>query len=197
MNQTVQIHGKEEAHEGISPLDSANKPGPDRNQFKLLPWLASAILIFIVLYGTSYLALFWLPPYERVDMRSQLSADYRPWAFLVFQPVDPAIIEEIKQERGVPGQAIVDGLSWLTPTSMPVVSPTPNKASAFTPQATIDTLSSSPTALPFIDNVTPTMTSITSLPEPTVTPQPTATSHPAKSRRSHNAPKPHKTRKPK
>src|SRR3990172_11581647 len=86
-------------NDGNPPSKIVIEPSTHGNRFKLLPWLAGVICIFALLYSSSYLALLWLPPHKEVDMRSQLTADYSPWAILVFQPVDPAIIEEIRQEE--------------------------------------------------------------------------------------------------
>lgn len=177
INRIVRNHGKEEhmdVSEGNPAVDTAIVSGLYGNQFRLRSWLASVIFIFVLLYSSSYMALLWLPPYKGADMRSQLIADYSAWAFLLLQPVDPAVIEEIKQERGLPEQIIIDGFFWPTPTSTLSVPPTPSSTPTSAPQATFDVLSSSPTA----NTSTPMPTSIISLPEPTATPQPTRTSIP-------------------
>src|SRR5574341_1309632 len=205
MNRIVRSHRKEElmeGYEGDTPFDRGSEPSPHANRFKLPPWLAGAICIFAVLYGTSYLALFWLPPYKGVDMRSQLAADYSAWAFLVFQPVDPAIIEEIRQERGLPEQLVVDGLFWPTPASTLTILQTTRHTPTSTPQATFDNLSSSPTSFQPPYTSTPMPTSIISLPEPTVTLKPaetlipTSTLNPTKTSKPHKTPKPRKTPRP-
>ena len=71
-----------EGSENGSPSDMALELSLRKNLFKLLPCLASGICIFAVLYSASYVALFWLTPYEVVDMRSELTADYGAWDFL-------------------------------------------------------------------------------------------------------------------
>lgn len=177
---------------GDSSTDSTIESGPDRNLFKPFPWLAAATLIFALLYGSSYFALLWLPPYQRVDMTSQLHADYSPWASLVFQPVDPAVIEEIMLERGLPEQIIVDGSIWATPsTPLPVEQP-----STSTAQPILDDATPGPSAseTPFTE--TPAPTSIILPPQSTETPQPTAVTNPTKTRKPPKTHKPPKTEKP-
>ena len=92
MKWIVRNHRKAEAmqlYKGDSGSESTIEPTPDRNRFRLLAWLVGAIFIFALLYRSSYLALLWLPANEGMDMKSQLTADYRAWSVLVFQPVDP------------------------------------------------------------------------------------------------------------
>lgn len=183
-------------HKGNAQFDSVIEPRPQDNRFRLLPWLSGAIFIFALLYGSSYVALLWLPAYEGMNMRSQLVADYGPWTFLVFQPVDPAVIEEIKQERGLPAQMIIDGGSWPTPTHTLTLPPTARHITTPTPQATFDNLPLSPTASQPTYASTPMPTSIILLPESTVTPQPAGTSKPHKTRKPSKTPKPPRTPRP-
>jgi hypothetical protein len=194
MHRVVRNDKKEESPEvstGDSRFESAIDPGLDKNRFELLPTLAGAIFIFVLLYFSSYLALLWLPPYEGLDMESQLTADYSAWNFLVFQPVDPAIIEEIRQEQGLPEQIVNDGEFWSTPASTFTVPPQATHATASTPQATGSSLPPKPSAFPPTYTSTPIPTSVMTTPQPTVDSVPTAT------RRTHRTPKPHKTQKPK
>ena len=185
-------------YEGDPQLDSVIESGHDRNWLRRLHWLAGGIFIFILLYCSSYLALLWLPPFGRMDMKSHLVADYNAWAFIVFQPVDPAIIQEIVQERELPEQIIIDGESWPTPASTLAMPATPGHTATSTPQPTSDDLASSPTASepPYTSTSVPTST--ISRPESTATPQPPATANPTKSRKppkTPRTPKPHKTPK--
>ena len=203
MNRIFRNHRKKEpieVYEADPPFYAAIEPNSHRDRFRLLSWLAGAICIFALLYGSSYLALFWLPPYKGVDMKSQLSADYTTWAFVVFQPVDPAVIEEIRQERGLPEQVILNELSLPTSTSMP--------------EATSDDLPLSPTASQPSYASTSSPTSIISLPDPTETLKPAETPvpdntlnpaetsvpnntlNPAKTPKPQKTPKPHKTPEP-
>lgn len=198
MNRIVRKHKREEPIEGSENdllFDRVFEPSSQGNRFKLLPWLAGGICIFAVLYGTSYLALFWLPPYEVVDMRSQLTADYGAWDFLIFQPIDPAIIEEIKQDQELPEQIIIDGSTWPTATATVMMRPTENDAPASASQATSENLLPSPTASGPTYTLSPIPTSVISLPEATVTPQPTREAKPTKSRKPLKTPKPRKTPK--
>ena len=172
------------------------EPGLRRHQFKLFPWLACAIFMFAVLYGTSYLALFSLRPYKGVDMRSQLTADYSAWAFVVFHPVDPAILEEIAQERGLPERIVIDGPLWPTEAGLPNA-PLPEMDTR-TPiaQATSDDPTSSPIVLQLPSSPTSVTTSTTLIPESIGTPQPTQAANPTKSPNAQKAPRRHKTPNP-
>jgi hypothetical protein len=204
MNRIVRNHRKEElieVYQDDPPFDAAIKHNPHRDRYKTLSRLTGTICIFALLYGTSYLALLWLPPYKGVDMRSKLAADYSAWGFLVFQPVDPAVIEEIKQERELPDQVIIDGLFWPTPTSTNTTPLTGSQTPVSTAQVTSDNVSSSPTAAQTSYTVTPLLESTSSLTEPTVTlkpaetPTPAATLNPIKTSKPRKTPKPYKTPK--
>jgi hypothetical protein len=192
---------------GEPPFNTAIEPGPHVNRFKLLPWLAGVFCIITLIYGSSYLALLWLPPHPEVDMRSQLTADYSPWDFLVFQPVDPAIIEEIRQEQDLPEQLIIDGSFWptLSTTNIPSSStgtqqqgstPATIQMPTSTPLATFINQQSSPTIIQPFHTSTSMPTGITSLPEPADTPKPTATLRPTKPSKPTRPPKPTKPPKP-
>lgn len=195
MNRMVRGDTKEKSQamlEGDRSNNSAIESGSTRKLLILFPWLAAAIFVFALLYRSSYFALLWLPPYQKVDMTSQLRADYGAWDFMVFQPVDPVLIEEIRRERGLPEQIIIDGSIW--PTAVATLStPSPvEPLSTPTPEAPTEnvTPSSSVSETPYIPSPEPT--SITTLPESTETPQPTAVVRPTKSRRPHKTPKPDK-----
>jgi hypothetical protein len=196
MNRRVQGDSKEKSqamHEGDRSNDSAIESGSSRKPFNLFLWLAAALFIFALLYRSSYFALLWLPPYQKVDMTSQLQADYSAWTFVVFQPVDPALIEEIQRERGLPEQIIVDGTIW--PTAVATLStPSPvEPLSTPTPEAPTEnvTPSSSVSETPYVESPQPT--SKITLPESTVTPQPTVVDDPTKPRKT---PRPRRTPKP-
>ena len=195
MKPSVQNHRKEESNEVCPddhPFDSVIGSNRYRNRFGIPPWLVGTICIFTLLYYTSYIALLWLPPYEGADMRSQLTADYGAWAVLVFQPVDPAIIEEIRQERGLPEQILIDGSFWPTPISTDTTPPVAGQTPIPTDLATSGLPSSTPSASQPPSVSTPVPTSTVSLPELTSTPQPTVNDHPTES----TPPKTPKTRKP-
>jgi len=207
MNWAVQDRIKEEsreAYKGVTPFHKPSESSPQRRRFKRFYWLAWPICIFAVLYGTSYLALFSLPPYEGAEMISQLTADYGAWAFVVFQPVDPAILEEIKQEQGLPEQMVVNASSWSPQAGLPTAAPTPTEKGIQTSssQATSDGLPSSPIVSQPPSSSTSVTISKTPLPESTVTPQPTQVTNPTglpnpqKTPKRHKSPNPQKTPRP-
>ena len=168
---------------------------------KPLPWIAAACLIFSLIFGCSTAALLWQPASPEVDTRSALAADYGPWRFVVFQPMDPAAIEEVRRERQLPEQLVVPGLFWPTPTgqidptppsspqpanptlaavTMPNTQPTQAKPPAkFTASPVTSTPAQPPAAsspLP-TQTATPTPTQL-SLPTATATPTPTQVAMP-------------------
>lgn len=158
------------ANEGNSPSNMLTEPGFHKNQFKPLPWLAGSVCIFALLYMSSYLALLWLPPHPQIDTKSRLTADYAPWAALVFQPVDSAMIDEIRQEQDLPEEIIIDGSFWPTSnfeTQPPDSNQTAVHNSVSTPQATLDIPLSSTTAIQPPSTSSPVPTSVTLLPQPT------------------------------
>jgi len=210
MNRVIRGSRKErvmKVKEGVEPFDSAIEPESGANRSELILWLTGAILMFALLYGTSYLALFWLSPYEGVDMKSQLTADYSAWDFLVFEPVDSAIIEEVRRERGLPEQIIINGSSWVTPistnaslanvegqsTDLPAVV---EHVLTSTPPVSSNGLSYSPTAFRPTLISTPQPTSVISHPDPAATSQSTRVANPTKSRKPPKTQKPPKTSKP-
>lgn len=167
------------------------EPGPNENRFRLLAWLVGMIFIFALLYCSSYLALFWLPAYEGMDMKSQLAVDYRPWSVLVFQPVDPAIIDEIRQERGLPEQIVAEANFLPTLAGMLTLPAPATGATTSASQATFGNLPLSPTAFTPLATSTP-MPPTSILPsESTVAPQRTT---PANTAMPQKTPK--KTKKP-
>jgi hypothetical protein len=191
MNRLIQGNGKEEfqgMNKSEPAKDSVIDSGPGRKLFELVPWLAAALCIFALLFSSSYFALRWLPSYQEVDMTSHLHADYGVWDFLIFQPVDPALIDEIIRERGLPDQIVIDGSNWRTPLTPLAVEPSPSS----TPQVTHENIipSSSPSQTPY--SPSPEPTGISTLPESTETPPPTVVIHPTKSRKPHKTPKPDK-----
>lgn len=180
-----------QVYKGDSGFKVTIEAAPNENRFRLLAWLVGAIFIFALLYCSSYLALFWLPAYEGMDMKSQLAVDYRPWSVLVFHPVDPAIIDEIRQERGLPEQIVTDGFFLPTLVSTLTLPAPAADATTSMSQATSDNLPSSPTAFPPLATSTP-MPASTILPsESIVTPQHNVTTNPASPQKP-----PKKTKKP-
>ena len=196
-----------QASEGDDRFNLTVESLSDKYRLRPVRWLAAGIFTFALLYGISYLALFWLSPYQSVEMRSQLVADYSTWELLVFQPVDPAVIEEIKQERGLSEQIVINGSSWLTPVSTNSTAPQletqrPNSPAeaqgALTPilQVTPDGLPFSPTASQPTYDSTPQPTSVISPSEPMATSQPAKTARPTKTRKPPKTQKPPKSPRP-
>lgn len=167
-----------------------------RDRIKWLPWLVFMIFISTLIYGSSYLSLFWLPPYEKIDMRSQLTADYNAWHFVVFQPIDPAILEEIKQEEGLPDEVFIDGVFMSTPVAIPTSTLAVNDPASATSGPAFDLTPSSPTTFPTISTSTSIPTEELSPLDPTATPQPAQTIRPGKTRKPSKTPKPPKPANP-
>ena len=192
MNQIIRNHARLESLEinGVNtPINTATEPGSHENRFGLLTWLAAATLILALLYGSSYLALLWLPRDPGLDMRSQLTADYSVWALIVFQPIDPAILREIQQEEGLPDEILINGSSWPTPTEA-------GHLPTSMPQAIFHESLSAPTALQQSGAATPMPTILVSPPASAMTPAPALTSMPASPTRPTKTPRSHKTPKP-
>ena len=199
MNMFVRKHGKEkpgEYRKGESLFESKIGSGRNKIQFKVLIWLAKGFLIFSLLYCSSLLALVWLRPYAGLDMKSNLVADYSPWTFLEFQPIEPAILEEIKKERGLPEEIAIDGMSWSTPIgTIPSISVTKEKIES-TLQPTFAYTLSAPTVV----QASPTGNSIPAStvlpPQATATPHPSEVASPTKSHKPAKTPKFPKSPKP-
>jgi hypothetical protein len=209
IDQIIQNHGKEaygEADAGNRPFDLSTEAGPRSDRYNLFLWLARAIFVFALLYTSSYLALLWLKPNLGVEMGSQLTADYGPWVYLTFQPIDPAILEEIRQERGLPDQIIIDGSFWPTPTSTNAVPsnigtqqpdfPITAEDPLSSPPLSASGLPSSPTASQPSYTSTPVPATEISRPQATATAPSTNVVSPTRPRKTPKTPKPHKTPKP-
>ncbi len=97
----------------------------------LIRWLSLIPVVLLFLTVCGQLALT-KPKSPAADTRSLLQADYQPWPFIVFRPVNPAIVQEIMQDQGPENrleQPVVTGSIWLIPT------PTKGKV-AFIPTST-------------------------------------------------------------
>jgi hypothetical protein len=152
---------------------------------KKLPWVVSVVIIFSLIYGSSYAALLWQPATPKVNTRSALTADYRPWNILAFQPLDPAIIKEIQQERKLPDQLVIPGSFWPTPTGLSNPSPTAKQPSTDRNPITGEILSTQPSGITMPGEVTETpVVSATRTPDSSRenprknTPKPKNTHHP-------------------
>ena len=149
------------------------------NLRNLARWLLIVPLILVLIFGCGSLALLESRP-AFADTRSQLWADYSQWPFMVIQPINPEIVEEIKRDReryedpapDEPEPVIVPGPFWSTPTptATPEATPTismPTNTATETPTP-INTPTDTPTK-------TPTETSTET---PTVTETPTPSGPP-------------------
>ncbi|HEY46284.1 MAG TPA: hypothetical protein G4O14_05825, partial [Anaerolineae bacterium] len=98
----------------------------------LARWLLIVPLILLLLFGCGSLALLETRAAE-ADTRSQMQADYSEWPFMVIQPINPEIVDEIKRdieryeepEEGEPEPVVIPGPFWNTPTPEPTSTPTP------------------------------------------------------------------------
>jgi len=165
---------------------------------KKLPWMVSAVIIFSLNYGSSYAALLWQPASPKVDTRSALTADYRPRSFLKFQPLDPAIIKEIQQERKLPDQLVIPGSFWPTAeVQSPDQNPVPSEIPDTQPSET--TMPAEVTESPVASASPLPPTPVTTLPAPVVTAIPTQISNtpvPYKPLDSTSPPREKPTKKP-
>src|SRR3990170_5316296 len=63
-------------------------------------WLALLLLLGVLFLSCGLLSPIGTRQTASADTRSMLRADYFPWQFLPFRPVDPAILEDIATETG-------------------------------------------------------------------------------------------------
>ncbi len=171
----------------IQGAEHAEEQERRRRPWFLLPWM---LLVFLILFCCGQLALISSLPASGESTRSELQADYQPWAFIPMAPIDPGMLLEALQELGweitpiataegclLPGQTC-DGTptpTGVVPTATnapgtpgtPTVTPTP-----WVP--TITPTSEPPTRTPTVTN-TPTITNT-----PTQTPTPTPLVYPVK-----------------
>lgn len=112
----------------------------------LIWWLVLPILVLLLFFGVHQAALRSLAAVPITETGSKLRADYGPWLFTRFFPVDETILETIQEEEGInsiiPVAADDDsGAFWTdagdddpiavaqvspTPTSPPPATATPN-----------------------------------------------------------------------
>ena len=111
--------------------ESAHEATGDRHQLRaFLGWLLVVPFILLLLFGCGSMALVGSRP-AYADTRSMLSADYGPWPFAIFGPVDPDnIMEAVLDQQRYPETfvepvlpTVIPGGFWPTPTPTP--SPTP------------------------------------------------------------------------
>jgi len=66
----------------------------------LVPWM---LLVFGMLFACGQLALHASLPEGSGDTRSQLRADYAPWAFMPMAPLDPSFLLQVASDLGWDG----------------------------------------------------------------------------------------------
>ncbi|MCJ7678792.1 MAG: hypothetical protein MUO35_13845, partial [Anaerolineales bacterium] len=156
-----------------------------RRPWFLLPWM---VLVFLILFCCGQLALLTNLQGAGGDTRSQMRADYSPWAFMPMAPLDPRLLLQAIEDLGwsdllvptaagclLPGQDC-DGTptptgTLATPTTAPGTPGPGTVTSTVTP--TLDLATNTPTNEP--PTYTPTVTNT-----PTQTPTPTPLVHPLK-----------------
>ena len=141
-----------------------------------LRWLPAIPLIILLIFGSGSVALVQASPAPS-DTLSQISADYQPWEFTVFKPVDIEIIEEIQRDQVLypevfeePVQPLAAAGSFWDPIAAPILtSPTPTPT-----QIAVST----ETVAPVSPTVSETLTA-TASPSASLSPSPTATFTPS------------------
>ena len=154
------------------------KPHPNRIR-NLLGWLIPPCLIAITMQACGWLSLHGAEVLIVEDTRARIQADYSPWPFLSFMPIDSAILEEISKHTGrtinVNLQDSSDSSLWGNstplpketdtgiPTSTPLCSETP-PVGIPSPTATLEsTIDATPTSTPVTTStatIPPTATTI-------------------------------------
>ena len=88
---------------------------------RMAAWLAVFLAITGLLFACGWLSMFLNPMPALADTGSRLVADYRPWPYVVFRPVDGAIVDEVARDEKKPELAIViepgvsSGWFWWVP----------------------------------------------------------------------------------
>ena len=133
-----------------------------------LLWLFFIIAFF---FACSWLSLLNTRVIPEQDTRSMLLADYKPWEYTAFKPVDAAIIEAIEADRGKEYSAFeiafVEGWLWWTPIPEDYGDPIETSVAG--------NLSSEPSVTlqpssPLLTNNSTDQSSSTTTPTPTFTP---------------------------
>jgi hypothetical protein len=141
----------------------------------LLFWLGFPLLIALTMQICGRISLLGATAMVVEDTRAKIHADYSPWSFLSFLPVDPAILSEISKDTGRISAVLEQDSSnqsfWGNPTSTPSATMAGEPTSSPTPSETPTAGDPSPTAT-LVGSASPTATVTTS---PTATASPTAT----------------------
>lgn len=77
------------------------------------PWIVVALVVAAVLTCFSQIATLKPATLAAADARSKLEADYGIWQPMALPPINPAILEDIRRNEGLPTQLIVEGNYWV------------------------------------------------------------------------------------
>jgi uncharacterized repeat protein (TIGR01451 family) len=143
----------------------------------LLAWFMLVLFSICILFACAQIAgLSILNPQQTVDLRSNMQADYSPWGYVAFGPINPQILLDILDDLKL-NQLHIPAISdsCLIPGSCPTATATPVPTQTKTPTITL-TPSETPTP-----SQTPTITNTFTLtPTATKTPTPTPLVYPIK-----------------
>jgi len=168
----------------ITGAKGDGEPRPKR-LLNLLGWLTLPCLIAMTMQVCGWVSLLGVKALIVEDTRAKIQADYSPWPFLSFLPVDSAILDEISEHTGRsinlnlqdssssslwgnPTPALIETAAG-EPTSIPLYSQTPT-AGLTTPTATLEgTTGATPTSTPAttLTATIPPTTTTTPPPSPT------------------------------
>ncbi len=151
----------------------------------LLAWFVLVLFSICILFACAQIAgLSILNPQQDVDLRSNMQADYSPWGYVAFGPINPQILLDILGDLKLDQLQIpVLSDSCLIPGSCPTATSTPLPTQTDTPTITLtpsETLT--PTQTPTITNT------FTLTPTATRTPTPTPLVYPVKIANPVNVP---------
>ncbi len=168
----------------IQGAEHAEEQERRRRPWFLLPWM---LLVFLILFCCGQLALISSLPASGENTRSELQADYRPWAFFPMAPIDPGLLLEALQELGWEITPIATAEGCLLPGQNCDGTPTPTDADpTATPEPATPTITPTPdipTNTPTNEppTITPTVTNTPTVTRtPTQTPTPTPLVYPVK-----------------
>ncbi len=148
-----------------------------RQRRGLLAWFVLVLFSICILFACAQIAgLSIFNPPQSVDLRSNMQADYSPWGYVAFGPINPQILLDILDDLNLDQLQIpVISNSCLIPGSCPTATATPEPTQTDTPTITL-TPSETPTP-----SQTPTITNtLTLTPTATKTPTPTPLVYPVK-----------------
>jgi len=167
--------------QNVPPQDEAEEQERRRRPWFLLPWM---LLIFLILFCCGQLALLTGLQGAGADTRSQMRADYSPWAFMPMAPLDPGFLYQVAEDLGWPGvPPIATAIACLLPGQNCNGTPTPTGTLATPttdPGATATPATGTPTATRTPDLPTHTPTNAPPTSTPTQTPTPTPLVYPVK-----------------